>query len=554
MNDPDFGIRQGGSRHGAQRLARVLLGLGCLILSGEPARAGDPAHTVLVPVLLEDDLIAGVGRVVSIREVAVNASGQWAAWVLTTNSDPTSDEVLLVDGVVQWREGQTLVPGLVLRNLVSLDLNEFGETSLGLYLGDGGPFMQDSAITFQSTLLAHEGDGVFGSGFPAGATYIRFFDAVLNEAGQLLVKAQIDPDPSNPLGGLIVALLLWDVDDSGVLAESIVVQTGDVLPGQTGPVGMFSTVAAGRALDSAGRAMYSMSVSTTGHTAVYLDDTLLIQEGDPIVGTNQSWGNLLNLGLDLNDVGDWIAVDGSADLSATVLAVNGTKLVQTGDAWPAPGGFLINYIDLGPRIGDNGNVLWRGIWDDPDATSNQGLFLNDRLLVQTGVTQVGGVPLSSIFVLTGQADLSDDGGTVLFVAQLSDGTDGLFRVDVDQWADLGNSLAGTAGQAPTLSVTDTLSAGATLTVTLTQALPGALAHFVLGFSTMFLPLKGGVLVPSPDLLLAGLPLDPTGKLVLGLPVPQPLPSGVDVTMQLWVSDPGGPAGFAASNALTATTD
>lgn len=51
-------------------------------------------------------------------------------------------------------------------------------------------------------------------------------------------------------------------------------------------------------------------------------------------------------------------------------------------------------------------------------------------------------------------------------------------------------------------------------------------------------LKGGVLVPSPDVVLT-LTVDPEGGLSLTLPWPDGLPSQVSLWWQVWIPDVGG---------------
>lgn len=62
-------------------------------------------------------------------------------------------------------------------------------------------------------------------------------------------------------------------------------------------------------------------------------------------------------------------------------------------------------------------------------------------------------------------------------------------------------------------------------------------------------LLGGVLVPAPDLILAGITLSPNGTLSLPFAWPAGLPPGFELSFQFWLADLGAPFGFAASNAL-----
>jgi len=114
------------------------------------------------------------------------------------------------------------------------------------------------------------------------------------------------------------------------------------------------------------------------------------------------------------------------------------------------------------------------------------------------------------------------------------------------WSDLGGALAGRGG-APMLAIDGAPVAGSPLVMTLTGAAPSAPVFLVGGVTVANLPLKGGVLVPGP------LGSGPAGSLLLASAFPAGFPSGTLLVLQAWVADAGGPAGFAASNALCATS-
>lgn len=120
------------------------------------------------------------------------------------------------------------------------------------------------------------------------------------------------------------------------------------------------------------------------------------------------------------------------------------------------------------------------------------------------------------------------------------------------WADLGQALAGTAGE-PRLVGWGPLLAGGKVHLTLTWARASSLATVVVGLSALQAPFKGGVLVPESDLLIAGLFSDATGQLELPAAWPAGLPSGLETWYQIWIVDPLAPQGLAASNGVRSTT-
>ena len=137
------------------------------------------------------------------------------------------------------------------------------------------------------------------------------------------------------------------------------------------------------------------------------------------------------------------------------------------------------------------------------------------------------------------------GSTVLDVALTPLGGAG-------SWLDLGNGLAGASG-VPGLVGTGDLTPSTITTLTLSNALPSTSAWLVTGFTDVSAPFKGGVLVPSPDVLIGPFAVDGTGALVIAAPWPAGVPAAFSTYLQEWVVDAAGPVGFSASNALSATT-
>jgi len=198
-----------------------------------------------------------------------------------------------------------------------------------------------------------------------------------------------------------------------------------------------------RSFNASGQVLYTMNLQG-GVTALYLDDQLLVQQGDPVPGVGGVWSYMLNADVDLDDDGHWAMASHIQDTVDDVLVVDGVVVAKEGDQLPAPDGWTMESVS-GARMG-GGSVLWFGSWDDPDPTTDQGLFLNHSLLVREGVTQIGGVTLQNFFAPGPPLfDLSDDGRTVVFTGTLANGVSGVFQVDVDPWVDPGGSLAGTGG-------------------------------------------------------------------------------------------------------------
>jgi hypothetical protein len=113
-------------------------------------------------------------------------------------------------------------------------------------------------------------------------------------------------------------------------------------------------------------------------------------------------------------------------------------------------------------------------------------------------------------------------------------------------------LAAGAGGAPALAIDGAPAAGQMLVLELAGAAPSAPVLLVAGAALANLPLEGGLLVPDPLVLLPFV-TGPGGGLSLAASVPAGFPAGVTVVVQAWVADAGGPAGFAASQGVCATS-
>jgi hypothetical protein len=117
-----------------------------------------------------------------------------------------------------------------------------------------------------------------------------------------------------------------------------------------------------------------------------------------------------------------------------------------------------------------------------------------------------------------------------------------FTKDSAVFTDLGHALAGHQGQAPLLQGQAFYCMKPRFDLYLSGQLPQAPTWVVLGVDLLEAPFKGGVLVPTPDLLIV------YSSSWLQMPVPLGLPA-FGFNVQYWIQDPSGPAGFSASNAL-----
>ena len=145
---------------------------------------------------------------------------------------------------------------------------------------------------------------------------------------------------------------------------------------------------------------------------------------------------------------------------------------------------------------------------------------------------------ASFPVTPGAFDTTYGGSTDTAVAK--------FALQLLPWTVLGGGLEG-AKDTPNLAGDGLLAPGSITKLSARGAAPRASTILVAGLSALNAPLKGGLLVPAPDVLLP-LTTDGAGSfdLIFGWPT---VPAGIELHVQVWIGDAGGPKGYSATNAL-----
>ena len=182
------------------------------------------------------------------------------------------------------------------------------------------------------------------------------------------------------------------------------------------------------------------------------------------------------------------------------------------------------------------SIFWNSPWP------GTGNINADPLFVDPDNLAYGLAPGSPCIDAGSPASPLDEDGTIADMGALPFG----------RWLHLWNGLYGSHG-IPLLEGAGDLTPGSETTLSLSHAREGSNAALVIGFSGVSAPLKGGVLVPAPDVIIFGASVDAGGTLSFAAPWPPGFPSGITTYFQWWINDPTGVSGFAASNALSGTT-
>ena len=135
------------------------------------------------------------------------------------------------------------------------------------------------------------------------------------------------------------------------------------------------------------------------------------------------------------------------------------------------------------------------------------------------------------------------------------GADTMFvtKFDLPPWFELSHALAGAGGIKPRLQGVGTLQPLSPGSLKLTDAHPLAPCWLILGLSAIDAPTKGGMLVPSPDVLIPAA-TDAQGKLTLPWTTwPAGVPLNTKVWFQCWIADPQAIDGYAVSDAIEGVT-
>ncbi len=429
--------------------SNLLFALAAILLASAPAMAFPPTVTMVVK---EGDVVAGVGPITSgfgaCENLAVNNSGEWFVESDTTNADTNIDGVLLRGNghgpFALWQqEGAALTSpsGASLDSWDSVRINNSGNASFNNFLS-GQTSTTDSGIYYNTDLVIQESDIATASGLSAGTPYIGWFETYINDNNDILMIASVD----DPAIASTVDRAIVKVNPLS-LTQTLYAKEGDELvPGRF--AADFGTGPHASAFNNNGYALFSADMDGTTNDdglVIYTNGTstsILAREGQPVPGVaGRNWEGVIGNAMDVNDAGDWVTIanmDGATTDDAAIIR-NGTDVIAREGSSLASIGGVFNFTAFGTGavlIDQGGDVVWFGDWNDPDTTRDTGIFMNDQLLVQEGVTMVGGLLLTSISAVQDNLAMSDDGHWIMFEGTLDGTIEGAFIIEVPEPATL----------------------------------------------------------------------------------------------------------------------
>lgn len=479
------------------------------------------------PLMEVGDLIGGtVESVQRFDKYIINNQGTWRAYCTWTSSG----WVAIENGNLLMERGHPMLGGPGSAKLDAIEgweINNRGEVVQSLYFyGTPGGLTDSEGLYYEDLhLLQLEGDFVLDPNAPAGAKWFDWRNVRFAEGGFALTQALYNAPGVGDVDCLVKVGVAPDGTPSDV--EHILVQEGDLLDGVA--ASGFRTDHQSVDMNAAGDVIYYAvlaSGSSGTNTIIMLNDTVLAREGSPSPIPGLDYGSLAFSAVSVNNFGHTAF---NADLGSTVLrygvVVDGTVAYKYGDVLPDIAPYALDrWMDGNVDIADTGDVLWYGRFNDPNVDTDEALFLNDRVLVREGVTEIHGSKVDVIDISEWAFFITDNGKQVMFEAILEDGSEGLYAIDLDPGMRLLPVTPGAAGQRNTIAVAN--------------ATPGA--SLLLGGSrnagALAIPCGGGTLqlgLGQPAAKLALLVADQNGNVEKSVPI---APSFAGTTWYLQVID------------------
>ncbi len=427
------------------------------------AMAGPAVAQTYTELIREGDpLPGGTGELVTrIDNVDINDSGDWLIELDTDAS--ANDAVVLHNGTILWQEGTSLgftaPAGKEASSFIdTLDINDSGDIMFITPVRDIGTTSTNGyMLIWNGVTVIDSGVTPCGAaGLPMGSFYDGVSEAWQNNNRQLLVGARVD------IGTSVENILIrMDLDAAGnIVSETKLAMEGETLPGpnHVSPIQGFSFSKGRQAINDTGACMWYVddehSTGTGGSTLsdanIYMTDamnvnTLLYNEADTFpTAPAEVFDHFSTAEVDLNDAGDFVFSGFDRGPSATdswiFKSIGGVieVIAHEGDPVPAsvPGNWSVAGFGFGGVVpmADNGDVLWYLDWDDPDTTIDSGLLLNGQLLLQEGVSMLGGKVLEDVPNGDTEVAMSDDGKYAIIEVVLDDPTtdlDAVYLVEME---------------------------------------------------------------------------------------------------------------------------
>ena len=384
------------------------------------------------PVLKQGEPLYGVGTIGNIFAVEVNDNGEWLARV----SSSAAGVILVRNGIPVLHENDRLgMPeGATVNTMKDPSFNNHGDVGWVLNL-NGVSSDYDAGVYNSGNLICLQGRLCTASRLTPGTTWVDFYNVFINDQREMLITGRVD-DPGIT-GPQDYAIMRATLDGEGYLLgeECLLIET-DPISGISGAT--FQALNTGKnSLAFNNRGDWLSFVDTTASSAqdgmLLLNGEVVLREGQqsPIQGRN--WENLGNPEIDINDQGDWVC---SARLTGAntddwLIARNNEKVVQEDDVIPSISPHTIeNFYSTGVLLSNAGNVFWFCLFNDSNPDTDRAYFMNKDILVRSGVTWAGDTLIKDCRHAGRPFEVSPNGRFYVFIAEMPNGNDGVFLMDL----------------------------------------------------------------------------------------------------------------------------
>ena len=402
------------------------------------------------------------GLVTAIYNVDVNNVGSWMVELDTDNPDTLVDNAVVLNGAMIHQEGSSMGfpashSSWFYKSYVdSMDINDHGDRLILFNVGDSTGASSDRKLILWTSgatgatypILEEDVTPCTVAGEPAGALWDSIAEVWQNNNGTIVVAGR-----SNTDGDDMMAVITHD-GAGNILSQTAFVVDGVIhstqFPGSTGThLDTVQTLGVSKqnfAINNSGQKMFFVDDQSYGaggtpdYTTVdahyYIDLNEIAWEGDdaPTPGSFP-YNHMSSAEVDLNDAGSWVAVwdDDNGDTTQDFFIVkDGVVFMQEGQAPPGiGGGFVMTGAAWGGvQLSEGGDITWYCDWDDPDTTIDSGLYRNTNLLIQEGVTAIGGDPVDTISSSADGMACSDNGYYVIIELTLTTGGEGAYLIEL----------------------------------------------------------------------------------------------------------------------------
>ncbi len=343
--------------------------------------------------VLTGDAAPGVGSGVSfatLSNLQFNNAGQIAYLATLSGAGISSlnDQGIWRDSALIARTGSA-APGAGGANFgvfVGPQLNAAGQVAFtGFLVGAGVTSSNVSGIWRDSSLVVRQGDvAIPGAFFDARFTSVGVIPQ-LDAAGRVVYEGHFATNFSSGQG-------IWRDD-------TLVVRTGDAVPGQADGVTLSNIVRVGPA-NTAGQSLFygnlaGPDVTTSNNRGLWRDNTLVMRNGDAVPGIVGGKRFLLGTGTTfdaaINEFGQVAYLAGLGGSGVTTdnnksLWRDDTLIARTGHAAPGAGGDANFSTLFTPLINRAGQVAYGGTLTGGgvSTTNNAGIWRDDVLIARTG--------------------------------------------------------------------------------------------------------------------------------------------------------------------------